>query len=226
MALCPTDSLCSFLTITAQLGSPITEGNEMLVKQNVGLKSLELMRRMRDNFHQNSLDWNPIQLYDHMSTNDDIVYSPLAFCYSNYSRDDFRKNKLSYSNAPGVKNAVLGGAGIAISSKSKYLNEAAQYASWICSAEIQNSIYVLEQGQPANSIAWHSDFANRITNNFFFNTMDTLANSFVRPRYNGWQEFQKYSGEVLHAYLRDDADPVKALDHLQEAYRLSYLGNK
>jgi len=56
--------------------------------------------------------------------------------------------------------------------------------------------------------------------------VDTLANSFVRPRYNGWQEFQKYLGEVLHAYLKDNADPVKALDLLQEAYRLSYLDNK
>jgi multiple sugar transport system substrate-binding protein len=226
MALCPTDSLCSFLTITAQLGSPIREGNEILVNPDVGLQSLELMRKMRDSFHQNSLDWNPIQLYDHMSTQDDIVYSPLAFCYTNYSRDGFRKNKLSYGNAPGVKNAVLGGAGIAISAKSKYLNEAAQYITWICSAEIQNSVYVLEQGQPANIIAWQSDFANMLTHDFFFNTIDTLAKAFVRPRYRGWLEFQKCSGEVIHAYLKDDTDPAKVLDHLQEAYRQSYLNNK
>ena len=223
MALCPTDSLCSFLTITAQSGSPIMEGNEMLVNRHAGLQSLELMRRIRDNFHKNSLDWNPIQLYDHMATHNDIAYSPLAFCYTNYSRDGFRKNKLSYHNAPGIKNAVLGGAGIAVSAKSKHLNEAAHYASWICSAEIQNSVYVVEQGQPANIVAWQSDFANRLTNNFFFNTVDTLTNAFVRPRYSGWAAFQKNLGEVIHDYLRDDTDPAKVLDHLQEAYRESYL---
>ena len=225
-ALCPTDSLCSFLTITAQLGSPIKDGNEMLVNRGAGLQSLELMRRMRDNFHKNSLDWNPIQLYDHMSTHDDIAYAPLAFCYTNYSRDGFRKNKLSYNKAPGIKNAVLGGAGIAVSAKSKYLNESAQYIAWICSAEIQRSVYVMEQGQPANFVAWKSDFANGLTNNFFFNTMDTLMNAFVRPRYSGWPEFQKYLGEVLHAYLKDDTDPAVVLDHLQEAYRLSYKESK
>ena len=179
-----------------------------------------------DNFHEGSLDWNPIQLYDYMSTNDGIAYTPLAFCYTNYSRDGFRKNKLGYYNAPGITNAVLGGAGIAVSAKSKYLNEAAQYAAWICSAEIQSSVYVIEQGQPANIVAWKSDFANELTNNFFFNIFDTLTNAFVRPRYSGWPEFQKWLGETLHAYLKDDTDPVKVLDHLQEAYKLSYKKSK
>jgi multiple sugar transport system substrate-binding protein len=226
MALCPTDSLCTFLTLTAQLGSPVKEGNEMLVRRETGLQSLELMRKMRDNFHENSLSWNPIQLYDYMSTHEDIAYAPLAFCYSNYSRKDFTKNKLSYNNAPGITNALLGGAGIAVSAKCKYLNQAAQYAAWICSAEIQGSVYVIGQGQPANVAAWKSAFANELTNNFFFSTFETLTNAFVRPRYSGWPEFQKYLGEVLHAYLKDDADPVKVLDHLQEVYRLSYKKSK
>ena len=226
MALCPTDSLCSFLTITAQLGSPVREGNEKLVRRQTGLQTLEFMRRFRDSFHERSLNWNPIQLYDYMSTNDDIAYTPLAFCYTNYSRDGFRKNKLGYCNAPGITNAVLGGAGIAVSAKSKYLNESAQYAAWVCSAEIQSSVYLIEQGQPANIAAWKSDFANGLTNNFFFNIFETLKSAFVRPRYSGWPEFQKYLGEVLHFYLRDDTDPVKVLDHLQEAYRLSYKKSK
>lgn len=226
MALCPTDSLCSFLTVTAQLGSPVVEGNEMLVRKETGLQSLELMRRMRDTFHQNSLDWNPIQLYDHMSTHDDIAYAPLAFCYTNYSRDGFRKNKLIYDNAPGIRNAVLGGAGIAVSAKSKFLNEAARYITWICSGEIQSSLYVSEQGQPANMVAWKSRFANELTSNFFFNTFEALTNAYIRPRYFGWPEFQKYLGEVLHAYLTHDTDPVKVLDQLQEAYRLSYEKSK
>jgi multiple sugar transport system substrate-binding protein len=222
MALCPTDCLCSFLTITAQFGSPVREGNDILVGRDTGLQSLELMRRMRDNFHTNSLSWNPIQLYDYMSTHDDIAYTPLAFCYTNYARDDFRKNKLVYNIAPGIRNAVLGGAGIAVSAKSKYLHEAARYVAWLCSAEIQSSVYVMEQGQPANVVAWKTDYANKITHNFFLNTFDTLVNAFVRPRYSGWPEFQKYLGEILHAYLKDDANPVKILDHLQEVYGLSY----
>jgi multiple sugar transport system substrate-binding protein len=157
-----------------------------------------------------------------MATHDDVAYAPLAFCYTNYSREGFRKNKLIYNDAPGITNAVLGGAGIAVSAKSKYLYDAAQYAAWICSAAIQSSVYVTEQGQPANIVAWKSGLSNELTHNFFVSTFNTLRNAFVRPRYNGWPEFQKYLGEVLHAYLKDDSDPVKVLDHLQEAYRESY----
>lgn len=226
MALCPTDSLCSFLTITAQLGSPVQEGNEMLVRRGTGLQSLELMRSMRDNFHENSLNWNPIQLCDYMSANDGIVYAPLLFCYTNYSRVGFRKNILRYGGAPGVTNAVLGGTGIAVSAKCKYLNEAVEFASWVCSSEIQSSVYLMAQGQPANSVTWKSKFANELTDNFFFNVFDTLMNAFVRPRYRGWPEFQKYLGEVLHAYLKNDNDPSKVLDQLQEAYSQSYKKTK
>ena len=221
MALCPTDSLCSFLSLTAQMGSPIREENEILVNRETGLRSMKLMRRMRDCFHENSLDWNPIQLYDYMSTHDDIAYAPLAFCYTNYSREGFRKNKLTYCNSPEIANAVLGGAGIAVSAKSKYLPEAAQYAEWITGAAIQGSVYLIEQGQPANIAVWKSDLADTVTNNFFSNTFDSLEKAYVRPRYSGWPEFQKYLGEILHDYLRNDSDPAKTLDHLQESYCLS-----
>jgi multiple sugar transport system substrate-binding protein len=117
--------------------------------------------------------------------------------------------------------AVFELAGIPVSAKSKYSEGAAQYAVWICSAEIQSSVYVSKQGQPANIVAWKSVVANELTNNFFVSTFNTLTNAFVRPRYSGWPEFQKYLGEVLHGYLKEDTDPVKVLDHLLEAYRLS-----
>jgi multiple sugar transport system substrate-binding protein len=225
-ALCATDSLCSFLSITAQLGSPIGEGNDLLVHQGTGLIALDLMRYMRDHFHPGCTDWNPVQLYDHMSANDDIVYAPLAFCYTNYARDGFRKNKLFYRNAPGTAHAVLGGAGIAISAKSKHAAEAAKYAAWICSAAIQNSVYVREQGQPASSIAWKSEFANGLTNNFFNNTLDSLENAYIRPRYTGWPAFQQYLGETIHAFLKQNTDPQQVLEQLQEEYRKSYLNNE
>jgi multiple sugar transport system substrate-binding protein len=67
MALCPTDCLCSFLSLTAQFGSPIQENNELLVKPTVGLKALNMLRAMRDVFHPKALDWNPISLYDYMA---------------------------------------------------------------------------------------------------------------------------------------------------------------
>jgi len=236
MALCPTDCLCSFLSLTAQMGSPIQENNEelsnetlnnkLLVEPSVGLKALTMLRSMRDAFHPKALDWNPISLYDYMAEQNDIAYSPLAFCYTNYSRIVFRKNLLKYHTAPEINNVVLGGAGIAITSSCKNVQEAANYSAWICAGEIQSSIYVNAQGQPGNKIAWENKQANAITSDFFTNTMASLINAYVRPRYQGWPRFQTFLGETIHAYLVHDTDPALVLEKLQAAYTASYLIEK
>ena len=223
MALCPTDCLCSFLSLTAQFGSPIQENNELLVEPSVGIKALSMLRRMRDVFHPKALDWNPIALYDYMAEQNDIAYSPLAFCYTNYSRAGFRKNILKYHTAPEINNAVLGGAGIAITSSCSNVQEAANYAAWICSDVVQSTIYVNAQGQPGNKMAWENKQANVITNNFFSNTMPSLTNAYLRPRYQGWPKFQTFLGETIHAYLLHDTAPELVLEKLQAAYTASYL---
>jgi multiple sugar transport system substrate-binding protein len=75
-------------------------------------------------------------------------------------------------------------------------------------------------------LAWKSEFANKLTGNFFLNTIDGLTNAFVRPRYSGWPAFQQYLGETIHAFLKNDTDPLNILDHLQERYTQSYLNNE
>ena len=223
MALCPTDCLCSFLSLTAQFGSPIRENNELLVEPSIGLKALTMLRTMCDVFHPKALDWNPIALYDYMAEQNDIAYSPLAFCYTNYSRAGFRKNILKYHTAPEINNAVLGGAGIAITSSCSNVQEAAHYAAWISSDVVQSTIYVNTQGQPGNKIAWENKEANTITSDFFTNTMPSLTNAYLRPRYQGWPKFQTFIGETIHAYLLHDTAPELVLEKLQAAYTASYL---
>jgi multiple sugar transport system substrate-binding protein len=236
MALCPTDCLCSFLSLTAQMGSPIQENyealsnetlnNELLVEPSIGIKALSMLRSMRDAFHPKALDWNPIALYDYMAEQNDIAYSPLAFCYTNYSRTGFRKNILNYHTAPEINYAVLGGAGIAITSSCSNVHEAANYAAWICAGEIQSTIYVNAQGQPGNKTAWENKQANALTNNFFSSTMPSLTNAHVRPRYQGWPKFQTFLGETIHAYLLYDTAPALVLEKLQAAYTASYIIEK
>jgi multiple sugar transport system substrate-binding protein len=223
MALCPTDCLCSFLSLTAQLGSPIREENGSLVNPNIGLLALENLRKLRDVAHEQSLDWNPVQLYDYMSEEDDIVYSPLGFCYTNYSRDGFRSKLLSFTNPPGTT-PVLGGAGIAVSSKSSYLREAARFAYWVCTAEVQKNLYVIAQGQPAHQQAWLDEKANTITNNFFSQCLAGLQSAYVRPRYAGWPAFQQKMGEIIHGFLSNDLEPNYILQLLEELYVEGLMG--
>ena len=220
MALCPTDAMCSFLSLGAVFGFPISADQDYLIELNAGLRILELMRRMRDNFHPMSLQWNPIDMYERMATADQVVYAPLAFNYSNYARTGFRQHVLNFSNAPGSV-AVLGGAGIAVSASTRFVKASCDFAFWICSAEVQKGIYVRHQGQPANVLAWADKGTNKLTHDFFSSCRATLDNAFVRPRYYGWPAFQEWLGETIHRFLLHDDGPEAVLSLINERYAAS-----
>lgn len=230
MALCPTDSLCTFLSLLGQSGnsSSITEG-EQLVSESVGIKILSLLKTLKSHSHPDSINWNPIQLLDYMSQENDISYAPFTFGYTNYSRAAYRPHLLHFTNPPRLfgssnKNsenlAVLGGAGMAISAQSGLKNEAANFVKWICSADIQAGLYTQAQGQPGNVQAWLNSAANVSTENFFTNTLLTLQQSFVRPRFANWPVFQEYLGEFVHEYLRRPVDEKSVIRHLNHQFKL------
>lgn len=224
MALCSTDSLCTFLSLTSQFGSPIKENDEELVDKTIGLKVLMLMRRMKDMFHPASIDWNPIQLYDHMAEHTDVVYAPMAFNYTNYSRIGFRQHLLKYCDGP-HQSGVLGGAGIAVSAKCSHVQQAVDFTAWLCGADVQKGIYTLHQGQPGNDVAWKSKEANLLTNDFFVSTQKSLDYAYIRPRHKGWPAFQETLGEIVHDFLVTNRDPNEVLDILNKHYQKSSSDN-
>ena len=224
MALSPTDCLCTFLTLTAQANSPICEHGSKLVDSAIGVAALRQMTKMKELFHPLCLEWTPVQLYDYMSYHNDLIYSPLSFCYNNYSRKGFGNCLIAFDNPPDIKNAVLGGAGIALSSTSTKKNLAKDYISWVCSTEIQRTVYIEEQGQPGNREAWLDESANQISNNFFKNTIQAIQESYVRPRYYGWTTFQTQLGNIIHDYLQVGGDEAEIIDQLDHLYQNSKLG--
>ena len=123
----------------------------------------------------------------------------------------------SDSNPPGLV-SLLGGAGIAVSSHCKHIQQAANYAFWICSSEIQKGLYTEHQGQAGNVTAWEDATANALTNHFFINTRQALNNAYVRPRYPTWPRFQEYLGEIVHDHLLNDRNSLTTMEKLQQAF--------
>lgn len=219
--LAPTDAICSFISLCAGLGEPAGRG-ERWVSEATGSRALGLLASWGALAHPACLSWNPIAMLDAMSTGDDIAYCPLTFCYTNYSRQGFRATPIRFGTIPGVTGSILGGAGIAVSARSEHRQAAAEYAAWICSAEIQRTLYVREGGQPGNVAAWRDAEANRLTGGFFRNTLPTLEGAHVRPRYAGWPSFQEEAGNVIHAFLAAGGeDPSRCLARLDDLYRQS-----
>ncbi len=99
--------------------------------------------------------------------------------------------------------STLGGTGLAVSSFSKNIEWALRFSQWVTSPEIQATLYVQHGGQPGHRKAWVSNEANTLCNNFFVNTLQTLDEAYMRPRYNNYLNFQDEAGMPIYSFLRD-----------------------
>jgi multiple sugar transport system substrate-binding protein len=167
--------------------------------------------------------WNPIATYEAMANRDDFVYCPFAYGYSNYARQGYSANRLEFGDlcriGKGIRGrSTLGGAGLAISSSCKHRGIALAYACFVASPQCQRTIYVQNGGQPGHRSAWTDDEANRITNNFFRNTLPALDRAYLRPRYDGYIGFQDSASPVVHEFLKSGGNPGAVIQELQSLY--------
>lgn len=215
--LAPTDAICSFLSLCASLGEIPGEGGR-LVSAAAGQRALTILSDIKRVAHPDCLSWNPIAMLDYMSSADDVVYCPLTFNYTNYSRDGYQPHVLTFTSIPGIKGSILGGAGFAISAHCKHPQAASELGAWLCGAAVQSGCYVREGGQPGNITAWQSPEANKITTNFFKNTLPTLEQSFIRPRHHGFPTFQEAAGNIIHRFLQNGSAVEACFQDLTDLY--------
>ena len=223
-ALWPVDAIICFFTFCANYGEPAFTAPEQVVNDEVGQYALERLNKLFQCSLPEAQTMNPVAVWERMSSSDDVAYCPLAFGYSNYSRDGYRHNLLSFGPIPspsahGPIGATLGGAGIAISRNCTHPEIAAEYALRIAGADCQRTLYVDSGGQPGNRIAWLDDHANRITNRYFLATLPVLENAWLRPRSRGFVTFQAASAEIIARYLRNALSTRKTLELLNWTYK-------
>jgi multiple sugar transport system substrate-binding protein len=198
MPLCPTDAICSFLTLCANLGAPV---GPQWVDRAAARQALEWLAQLGAASHPEGFRWNPIAVLDRMAAQDDLVYCPLTFCYSNHCRAGFRAARLQFGPIPGVQGGLLGGAGIAVSAHTAQPEAACSFCAWVCSDGVQSGRYVQNGGQPGNATAWRDPRANAITQDFFRRVLPALERASVRPRHAGFVAFQEQAGRILQAFL-------------------------
>src|SRR5262249_32483855 len=112
-----------------------------------------------------------------------------------------------------------GGAGLAVSSKMRFAKEACDYAAYVASPMTQKTIYFENSGQPGHRSAWLDKDVNQASNGFFLDTLTTLDNAFLRPRYNGYIRFQDAACQILHEFLLNHTSIDKTLVRFDIAYQ-------
>jgi multiple sugar transport system substrate-binding protein len=96
---------------------------------------------------------------------------------------------------------VLGGAGIAVSTRTRCIEAALALALYLTSAAVQRGTYLRCGGQPAHRDVWTATEADALTAGFFRNTLETIEKAYLRPRYDGYIERQNRCGRAVHNWL-------------------------
>jgi multiple sugar transport system substrate-binding protein len=217
----PIDSLMHFYMLCTGLGEPPFLSSEKLISNTVGSRALEMLRELASLVSPECEHRNPIATWENLAASDFVAFCPFAYGYSNYSRPGYTEHPLEMGGLIQIDGharcrSVLGGAGLAISSRSRHISTAVEYCRFVASPECQANLYFQSGGQPGHRSAWLNDEVNRASHNFFRNTLSTLDEAWLRPRWNGYLGFQDTASVLVHRYIWGDGRPRDVLVALNE----------
>lgn len=220
LPLVPTDAMCLLLT----LGNPQEDGEQFIAREMVE-QAVAQLRQLAALSHPNSSKWNPIRCYDHMIAHDDVVYVPFAFGYVNYAaKTDRPYLRFADVPTPGAAGALLGGAGIGVSARSKHKRAAIDYALFLCSPGYQRGDYVKAGGQPGSLAAWKDAGVNELSGDFFSSTLRTIASSYLRPTHPGFIAFFRECAPHAAAAIAGNLSAAELADRVNRLYREARQG--
>ncbi|KEO74290.1 ABC transporter substrate-binding protein [Anditalea andensis] len=224
----PIDLLMNFYMFCQVHGKTPFTNKQEVIDQPTGFKALKTMKEFYSLLDPALFDANPIRVAEIMSGSDEYWYCPFAYGYSNYSRVGYAKNKLTYGNLVNFDSqqklkSTLGGTGLAVSAFSENKDIAIKFVEKIVSESYQSTEYVLNGGQPGHRKAWLSAQCNGVTSDFFKNTLQSLDDSYIRPRYNGYLHFQDHAGDPIRDYLMGNGTQAEVLFKINSLYHESQL---
>ncbi|KIO75291.1 ABC transporter substrate-binding protein [Pedobacter lusitanus] len=222
------DLLMNFYMFCLAHGNVPFQNQEQVIDHYTGQLALETMRELWSLTDKKMFEYNPIDVAELMTTTDNYYYCPFAYGYSNYSRKYYAENMLSYSdliefNHYGKLKSTIGGTGIAVSSSSASIDWAVHFTEWIVSPNIQSGIYAGNGGQPGHRAAWLNQEVNSYSHNYFADTLPALERGYMRPRYNGYLEFQDKAGDYIREYLKKGGTAQIVLNSIDHLYKKSRL---
>lgn len=220
-------ALLAFLAVCVALGAEPAAEPTVLVDRETGTRALSIVSELVSAADDRSPAWNPIDVLEAMAATDAVALCPLVYGYVTYAgpRSDGRR-AVRFVDAPrGATDApigsVLGGTGIAVSRRTQITDELADYLRTLTSDAVQRDVIAANGGQPAARMAWRDPEVDAAASGFFSATLASVESAWVRPRYRGYIAFQDRGSELVRDAVAAGADPVRALERLDDHYRRS-----
>jgi multiple sugar transport system substrate-binding protein len=215
--------LMNLMTLAGNLAHPCGRDG-LFVEPAIGRIVLEALQAVVAHLPQECFGFDPIQVSERMAADPRHAYSPLIYGYSSYARQGFRPVRLGFADIPslgdgGPLGSILGGTGIALSALREAHREVAlDYALWIAGPDCQAGLYVEAGGQPAHPAAWADPEADRLLGGFLTATRATMDGAEIRPRVDGWIDFQAEAGSRIAAFHSGGIGAEALLSWLNDGY--------
>ncbi len=216
LSLYPTDAISCLLSLLAPAGAGPDGGARMFQDPAAAIEATALLRRLASGVEEHCWRCTPREIFHEAESRPDLAVIPLTFGY--VGRTATQQGGWRFGPPPGDCGSLLGGAGMAVSSQTSLVPEAAAFASWYCSDEGQ-VLAGRNGGQPAGLAGWEDAESNALTDDFFARTRPTQESAWVRPLAVWWPNAQKELGTALAGRLRRRVPPEQIVGDLEAIYR-------
>src|SRR5699024_9771438 len=121
-----------------------------------------------------------------------------------------------------VPGSIIGGTGIAISSRCDVNDALRAHLQWLLEDGTQTRFIPDHAGQPSALVSWRDPALNRAWGGFYANTLNTLQHARIRPRHDGFVALQTRASAWLREALVQGHDAPRTLDSLDALFRDSH----
>ncbi len=231
----PVHAYSSFFTLSSHFNTQKFWSDGSDLDLEVGEQTLTLLIDLLKVAHSESKDMDPINMLDKMCRTDEIIYCPLTYGYSNYAQNGYADYLVEFCDMPiyddkdskfaqtTPNGSMIGGVGRAISTKCKDKEAAIEFMKFVSPAEAQSTMLFDNGGQPGHRLAWEDSHVNEVSHNFYKGTLNTLMLGSLRPRFNGYVDFQAEAGARIRNFVIDGTgnkkEFIQELNTLIKKYR-------
>jgi multiple sugar transport system substrate-binding protein len=219
--------LMSFMTLSANRGTPCATVSGALLAQDDAIAVLEVMRELACLVPAECHRLDPIAVLEALAAEDQWAVAPLTYGYVSYASDGFRRKPVRFADlaalgSDGPSGSVIGGTGLAISAKCAHPDIAFDYAYFTASEDVQRGAYVQSGGQAGHRAAWLDPAINQAVHGFYRDTLATLDRSWLRPRHQGYLKFQVEGSKAIDRFLDGSIGATEAARELDRLYLMSW----
>lgn len=217
---------CLFLSMMAGLGhAPYLDEANPTFDHTAAEYVLTLVKSLISYTPPGSTHWGPWDIFEHISNQNDVGYSPSIFAYVNYFSGRPHAHHLKLGPVPAFAGQsfgrpILGGVGLGISSTCRNVEEAGRYARYLASDDVQRRVFPNNSGQPAARIAWRDVEINFAANQFYMDLSTNMKSAYIRPRYPAFHHIELRNGAILQQWWDDELSLRETIERLDQVSRL------